>query len=433
MEEGTLRLLGILILLLPASATLVAGALGARVLKGAAHWPVIVGVGGAALASAVLLHVVAGASADECSATVGVYDWFSAVVGSWFQVEFLIDPLAAIMLVTVTFISLLVVIYSRDYMRHNDHPERGYERFFAFLALFVFSMCALVLGGNFVLLYLGWEAVGLCSYLLIGFYYQKPSAAAAAKKAFLVNRIGDFGFGVGILLIFLTFGVLDYHSVFEATRQALAGNVGELASTLEIGLADAEARMALITARLPIIALLLFCGAVGKSAQFPLYVWLPDAMEGPSPVSALIHAATMDRRCVYDGALWCDLHRFGRRDDVRGDHRGRHGAVRGHHCPRTARHEAHSGVLHYQSVRIYVPGCGSFCGQFGHLSSIHARVLQGSAVSCRGQCDARHGGDYRRAPVRRSAAHSALDFSNDAGGSSRVGGLSPVGRFLEQG
>ena len=178
------------------------------------------------------------------------------------------------MLLAVTGIATLITIYSRDYMRHHDKPERGYERFHAYLALFVFAMCNLVLGGNFLLLYLGWEAVGLCSYLLIGFYYTKPSAAAAAKKAFLVNRVGDFGFGLGILLIYLTFGTVEYAGVFEQVGHML--HSGEVSQTT-------------ITA----IALLLFCGACGKSAQLPLHVWLPDAMEGPSPVSALIHAATM--------------------------------------------------------------------------------------------------------------------------------------------
>jgi NADH-quinone oxidoreductase subunit L len=165
---------------------------------------------------------------------------------------------------------------------HHGHPERGYERFFAFLALFLFSMCMLVLAGNFVLLYLGWELVGLCSYLLIGFYYAKPSAAAAAEKAFLVNRIGDFGFALGIFALY-TFlqphvqageNPLDYATAFK-----YASLLTENQATL--------------------VALLLFCGAIGKSAQIPLYVWLPDAMEGPSPVSALIHAATMVTAGVY--------------------------------------------------------------------------------------------------------------------------------------
>jgi NADH-quinone oxidoreductase subunit L len=186
------------------------------------------------------------------------------------------------MLVVVTGVALLVVIYSRDYMRDHGHPVRGYERFFAYLALFVFSMCTLVLGGNFLMLYFGWEAVGLCSYLLIGFYYEKPSAAAAAKKAFLVNRVGDFGFGLGILLIYLTFDTLEYAAVFKMVQDGVTGS-------------GAALNPSIVTA----IALLLLCGACGKSAQLPLHVWLPDAMEGPSPVSALIHAATMVTAGIY--------------------------------------------------------------------------------------------------------------------------------------
>ncbi len=299
MNESLLTTLGILILLLPAGGAAIAGAFGSRWLKGSTHWPVILGVGGAAAASICLLKNVFGAPAGAEAIHPVIYEWISAAGGSWFNVEFWIDPLTAVMLVTVTFISLLVVIYSRDYMRHHDHPERGYERFFSFLAIFVFAMSALVLGGNFVLLYLGWEAVGLCSYLLIGFYYEKPSAADAAKKAFLVNRIGDFGFGIGIFLIYLTFGQLDYHSVFEAARAAIDGNVDGVAAALNLTREAAATASSVITDRLPIIALLLLCGAVGKSAQLPLYVWLPDAMEGPSPVSALIHAATMVTAGVY--------------------------------------------------------------------------------------------------------------------------------------
>jgi len=280
MDIATLKTCGILILLLPLAGTLIVGALGRPVLRGRSHWPVILGVAGAVLCSFIVFGQALGTSKQ---AVVDVYDWIATGdAGGWFRINFLIDPLTCIMLVTVTSVSLLVIIYSRDYMRDHGHPERGYERFFAYLGLFVFSMCALVLAGNFLLLYLGWEAVGLCSYLLIGFYYGRPAAAAAAKKAFLVNRIGDFGFGLGILLIYLTFNTLDYQAVFKMVEH------GRTAS----GAALTEGRSAAI-------ALLLFCGAVGKSAQLPLHVWLPDAMEGPSPVSALIHAATMVTAGVY--------------------------------------------------------------------------------------------------------------------------------------
>ncbi|MCB9851255.1 MAG: NADH-quinone oxidoreductase subunit L [Phycisphaerales bacterium] len=299
MEIAGAGTLGVLILLLPALGAVAAAALGPRVLKGNSHLPVIFGVGGAAVVALIMLKRVAGVGPEALSTPV-IYEWFSAKQGSWFNVELWIDPLTALMMAMVTFVATFVVVYSKEYMRHHDHPERGYERFFAFLGMFVCAMGVLVLGGNFLLLYMGWEAVGLCSYLLIGFYYEKPSAAAAAKKAFLVNRIGDFGFGLGILLIYMTFGHLDYRTVFEAIRLTNAHNADALMSLLNLGsLTEAQELIHTIAARLPYMALLLLCGAIGKSAQFPLYVWLPDAMEGPSPVSALIHAATMVTAGVY--------------------------------------------------------------------------------------------------------------------------------------
>ncbi|MCH7702717.1 MAG: NADH-quinone oxidoreductase subunit L, partial [Planctomycetes bacterium] len=174
MSESLIQNWGIAILLLPLAGAAIIAALGRPVLRGASHWPAILGVGGAAFGAFAILSHVMSAGDEAHGVTVAVYQWIAVDADSWFNVEFWVDPLTAIMLVTVTFVSLLVVIYSRDYMRHHDEPERGYERFFAFLALFVFSMCTLVLAGNFLLLYLGWELVGLCSYLLIGFYYQKP-------------------------------------------------------------------------------------------------------------------------------------------------------------------------------------------------------------------------------------------------------------------
>ncbi len=191
-----------------------------------------------------------------------------------FQVPFglQVDQLTAVMLLVVTGVGLLIFIYSKGYM----HGDPGYYRFFAYMSLFAFSMLLLVMANNYLLLYFGWEAVGLCSYYLIGFFYHKPEAAAAGKKAFIVNRVGDFGFGLGVMLIFITFGTLNYTGVFDGVDAGVAGQGTLLA-----------------------IALLLFMGAMGKSAQFPLHVWLPDAMEGPTPVSALIHAATMVTAGVY--------------------------------------------------------------------------------------------------------------------------------------
>jgi len=190
------------------------------------------------------------------------------------DVAFRVDPLSCSMLMVVTWIGFLIHIYATGYMAHEDS---GYTRFFTYMNLFMFMMLLLVLGANYIVMFVGWEGVGLCSYLLIGFYYEKNFAADAGKKAFIVNRIGDFGFILGIFLIFNTFGTADYSKVF-----ALAS-------------ANGPAYAGAATA----ICLLLFVGACGKSAQVPLYVWLPDAMAGPTPVSALIHAATMVTAGVY--------------------------------------------------------------------------------------------------------------------------------------
>jgi NADH-quinone oxidoreductase subunit L len=284
-----LKTLAILIPLLPLLGAVLVGVVGLRGLRARSHWLVLAGVGLSLLAAMRLFsHVMVQAErgsvgSRQMAESLTVYQWISAGPGSWLNVTFRVDQLTGVMLLTVVGISFLIVMYSVGYMRdHHGRAERGYERFFAFLGLFVFSMTTLVLAGNFLLLYLGWELVGLCSYLLIGFYYQRPAAAAAAKKAFLVNRIGDFGFGLGVLLIYLTFDTLDYGAVFGMVeRGVMAGG-----APLETG-------------RVTAIAFLLFCGAMGKSAQLPLHVWLPDAMEGPTPVSALIHAATMVTAGVY--------------------------------------------------------------------------------------------------------------------------------------
>ena len=190
---------------------------------------------------------------------------------------FRLDPLSGMMSLIVTGIGLLIHVYSVAYMDHE--PRGGYVRFFCYLNLFCFFMLTLVFGSTFLVMFVGWEGVGLCSYLLIGFWYHKKSAADAGKKAFVVNRIGDFGFILGIFLVFFTFGTLDFRAVAEAAA----------------GMPVEEGVFGVIS----LICLLLFVGAVGKSAQIPLYVWLPDAMEGPTPVSALIHAATMVTAGVY--------------------------------------------------------------------------------------------------------------------------------------
>ena len=204
--------------------------------------------------------------------TQGLFTWVQS--GDFHaEVRYALDPLGAVMMLVVTGVGFLIHVYSTGYMGH----EQAYGRYFSYLNLFTFSMLTLVLADNFLLMFLGWEAVGLCSYLLIGFWYQRPAAAEAGKKAFIVNRIGDWGFLLGIFLIFVTFGTVDFATVF----------------------AQAPQRLAMGSALATTIALLLFLGATGKSAQLPLYVWLPDAMEGPTPVSALIHAATMVTAGVY--------------------------------------------------------------------------------------------------------------------------------------
>ncbi|HEV8117776.1 MAG TPA: NADH-quinone oxidoreductase subunit L [Thermoanaerobaculia bacterium] len=187
-----------------------------------------------------------------------------------------LDPLSAVMTSFVTFVGFLIHLYSIGYMRH-DETDAGYARYFSYLNLFMFSMIILVLGNNFLLMFVGWEGVGLCSYLLIGYYYEREYAASAGKKAFIVNRIGDFGFLLGMFGLFTLFGSLDFDRVFPAA----AADPGKYAPALTV------------------VCLCLFVGAVGKSAQVPLYVWLPDAMAGPTPVSALIHAATMVTAGVY--------------------------------------------------------------------------------------------------------------------------------------
>ncbi len=246
-----------------------------------AHRPLVLGLVVSLAASLYLLTVVVpqGFAHDEHevshSVITFVYQWFK--VGTLdIPVTLRADAMSALMLTMVTSVSTLVAIFASSYMKGDP----GYPRFFAAMSLFVFSMCMLVLAGNFLLLFVFWEAVGLCSYLLIGFWFQKPSAAAAAKKAFVVNRIGDFGLILGILLVWQTCGTLDFATLFDSSF-VIDQMVRQQPEIFHW------------------ICLLLFVGAIGKSAQFPLQVWLPDAMEGPTPVSALIHAATMVTAGVY--------------------------------------------------------------------------------------------------------------------------------------
>jgi NADH-quinone oxidoreductase subunit L len=258
--------------LAPLAGAILAGLFGRQIGRAGAHWVTILGVAVAFLLSVLVFkyHVLDGAADYNDS----VYVW-ALSDGIQFEVGFLIDRLTVLMMLVVTFVSLMVHIYTIGYMA--DDP--GYQRFFSYIALFTFSMLMLVMSNNFLQLFFGWEAVGLVSYLLIGFWYQRPTAIFANLKAFLVNRVGDFGFLLGIAAVLMHFNSLDYWDVFSAapamtdvTMQVFPGVDWSLMS---------------------VICILLFIGAMGKSAQVPLHVWLPDSMEGPTPISALIHAATM--------------------------------------------------------------------------------------------------------------------------------------------
>ena len=262
-----------LIPLLPLLAFVVLSFAG-HVLKERAHLIAVPAVGLSFLLSVLAFSEVAGGRVLE----IPLYTW-AASGDLTIRLGLYVDQLTAAMLLLVTIVSGLVHVYTIGYM----HGEPGYARFFANIALFTFSMLMLVMSDNFVQLFVFWEAVGLCSYLLIGHWYERHSARAAATKAFIVNRVGDFGFLLGILLVFVVFGTLQYQPVFaEAANQA--GATIDLLATFGGGWE---------VSAMTLICLLLFVGAVGKSAQVPLHVWLPDAMEGPTPISALIHAATM--------------------------------------------------------------------------------------------------------------------------------------------
>jgi NADH-quinone oxidoreductase subunit L len=250
---------------------IIAGLLGWKIGRRASHIVAIAGVTVAFGLSAfyVLPDVLAGHTFNG-----SVYTWGTSG-GIPMEIGFLIDPLTALMMTVVTFVSLMVHIYTIGYM----HEDPGYQRFFSYIALFTFSMLMLVMSNNFLQLFFGWEAVGLVSYLLIGFWFTRESAIYANLKAFLVNRVGDFGFLLGIAAIYTNFQTLDYEAVFQ-TAPLYAHNLIRILPGVDWSL-------------MSVICILLFVGAMGKSAQVPLHVWLPDSMEGPTPISALIHAATM--------------------------------------------------------------------------------------------------------------------------------------------
>ncbi len=266
-----------LVIALPLAGAVLMHFLGRYIGEPLSGWLASAAIGGA--------FVIAGIAAipffegGEHGTYVILWDWMPAIGA---RLELLWDPLAALMVLVVTGVGTLIHVFAIGYM----HGDERFPRFFTYLNLFAASMLTLVLAGNYAMLFLGWELVGLCSYLLIGFWFTKPSAAAAAKKAFVVNRIGDAGFMVGLMLVFATFGTLSFSGIFERAGDELTS-----------GMATA-------------IGLLFLVGAAGKSAQIPLYVWLPDAMEGPTPVSALIHAATMVTAGVYLIARSAPIYEF---------------------------------------------------------------------------------------------------------------------------
>lgn len=262
----------IAIVLAPLIGSLIAGLFGRQIGRSGAHWVTIIGVGISFLLSAVVFNDVVFGDAPVFNETI--YTWLISD-GVQFDVGFLVDRLTAVMILVVTFVSLMVHIYTIGYM----HDDPGYQRFFSYISLFTFSMLMLVMANNFMQLFFGWEAVGLVSYLLIGFWFKKESAIYANLKAFLVNRVGDFGFLLGIAAVLMYFNSLDYADVFAAAPLMKDVHI-EIFNGVDWSL-------------MSVICILLFIGAMGKSAQVPLHVWLPDSMEGPTPISALIHAATM--------------------------------------------------------------------------------------------------------------------------------------------
>ena len=272
------------IVLCPLFAALVAGLFGRQIGRAGAHTVTILGVGASFGLSLLVLkdQWLEGAAAFNGT----VYTW-AVVDGVTMNVGFLVDRLTALMMVVVTSVSLMVHVYTIGYM----HDDPGYPRFFALVAMFVFSMSMLVAASNFLLVYVFWEAVGACSYLLIGFWYTKPEAARAAKKAFLVNRVGDFGLAIATFLLWMTYGTLDFHDTHLADGTIVEGILGQIRLADEAGYVGGAVGTA--------ICLLMLLAACGKSAQMPLHVWLPDAMEGPTPASALIHAATMVTAGIY--------------------------------------------------------------------------------------------------------------------------------------
>ena len=362
--------------LAPLLGAIIAGLFGKQIGRAGSHVVTILGV---AIACGLSIYVLKGIVFDGVEAFNGsVYTWLVSD-GMKFEVGFLVDNLTALMMVVVTFVSLMVHIYTIGYM----HDDPGYQRFFSYIALFTFAMLMLVMSNNFLQLFFGWEAVGLVSYLLIGFWYKRPTAIFANMKAFLVNRVGDFGFLLGIAAIYTTFGSMDYATVFAA-----APDFTNFAVELIPGY-----QWQVMT----VICILLFIGAMGKSAQVPLHVWLPDSMEGPTPISALIHAATMVTAGIFMVARMSPLFELSETalsfvlviGAITALFMGFLGLVQ-NDIKRVVAYSTLS-QLGYMTVAL-----GASAYQVAVSStSMHPRLLQGAAVS------GRRFGDYRHAPRAR--------------------------------
>ena len=352
----------------PLAGFLINGIFGRRFSKGLVN---TVAIGSVVLAFAWVLKTILALGDLNTAYTEHYFTWIQSGFVN-IGCDFAVDRLTVVMLLVVTGIGSLIHIYAIGYMAHEHGPNfGGYYRFFAYLNLFMFFMLTLVLAANFLLLFVGWEGVGLCSYLLIGFYFDKKFATNAGNKAFIVNRIGDFGFS---LAMFLIFGDLRFRWISPPCSSRRRGRV---------------------EATLTTIGLLLLVGACGKSAQLPLYVWLPDAMAGPTPVSALIHAATMVTAGVYMCARsWpIYVHAPAAMDAIAHD-RHRHRVLRRDHRPGAERYQESVRLLHRFAARLHVRGRGLRRVFGGHLPPDDARVLQGAAVPRLGQRDPRA---FRRA------------------------------------
>ena len=347
-----------------------------------------------------------------------------AIRVEWVKLGWVLDPLAAVMLVMVTFVGLLIFIYSVAYMHHDEN----FTRFFCFLSLFAGAMLGLLIANSLLLLFMCWEVVGLTSYLLIGFWYERPAAAAAAKKAFITTRIGDLGLLLGMVWLYGQTGTLLFYDHGAGCMEHTALS---LLATQMVGFG-----MAASTG----IALLIFCGAVGKSGQLPLHVWLPDAMEGPTPVSALIHAATMVAAGVYLVArvypLMSASSSAAHRRSARGGHLGWRSdcnlcRARGRGA---GRYQTHSGLLDRLAARLHDDGHRRGRGGGRHLSPYCPCIFQSAAVSRRGIGDPRLNGRAGHSRDGRHPQMDAVDVCNLRGGDAGIMRVPFILlRLLEQG